>query len=125
MARHLPHLRADVDGPEVRTTLDGMNKRLALLEKMVADGKADSFARYALAMEYRKLGRMQDALSAFESLRGADPGYLAQYLMAGQLLIESGRSPEARDWLEAGIALARKNGDAKALGELQDALGQT
>jgi hypothetical protein len=28
-----------------------MNKRLALLEKLVSEGKADSFARYALAME--------------------------------------------------------------------------
>lgn len=102
-----------------------MNKRLALLEKMVADGKADSFARYALAMEYRKEKRPEDALSAFRALRAADPGYLAQYLMAGQLLIEAGRGADARDWLEAGIELAQKTGDAKALSELQDALAQT
>lgn len=102
-----------------------MNKRLALLEKMVAEGKADSFARYALGMEYRKEGRVDDALSTFQALRAADPGYLAQYLMAGQMLIESGRPADARDWLNAGIELARRSGDAKALGELEDALVQT
>jgi len=100
-----------------------MNKRLEMLEKMVASGQADSFARYALAMEYRKEKRIEDSLSAFMTLREKDPEYLALYLMAGQLLIEAGRAPEAKPWLEAGIELARRKGDAKTLGELEDALG--
>lgn len=102
-----------------------MNKRLAMLEKIVADGKADSFARYALALEYKKEARIDDALRAFGELRQADPDYLPQYLMAGQLLLDAGRGEEARDWLGAGIELARKKGDGKTLSELEDALGQT
>lgn len=101
-----------------------MNKRLEMLEKMTAQGTADSFAWYALAMEYRKEQRPDDALSTFERLRKSDPEYLAMYLMAGQMLIESGRGDDARTWLEQGIALARKKGDGKALGELEDALGE-
>lgn len=101
-----------------------MNKRLEMLEKLTNSGTADSFAWYGLAMEYRKLGRSEDALRAFETLRQKDPDYLAMYLMAGQLLAEAGRSEEARPWLEAGQELARKQGDAKALGELGDALSQ-
>lgn len=101
-----------------------MNKRLEMLEKMTASGKADSFAWYALAMEYRKEGRLDDALATFEKLRGSDPTYLAMYLMAGQMLIEAGRGDDARTWLEQGIELAREKGDGKALGELEDALGQ-
>jgi hypothetical protein len=101
-----------------------MNKRLAMLEQMVAGGKADSFARYALALEYKKEGRIDEAVRAFESLRSSDAGYLPQYLMAGQMLIDCGRGADARSWLEAGIALARTKGDAKALGELQDALSR-
>jgi predicted Zn-dependent protease len=102
-----------------------MNKRLAMLEKLVSEGKADSFARYALAMEYRKAGRPEEALAAFEALRAADPDYLAQYLMAAQILIASGRGKDARDWIDAGIELASKVGDQRALSELRDALAET
>lgn len=99
-----------------------MSKRLDMLEKLVATGKADSFARYALALEYRKLGRLEDALTAFTALREADDRYLAQYLMAGQILLELRRPDEARVWLEQGIAVAREQGNAQALGELESAL---
>ncbi|MEZ4374466.1 MAG: hypothetical protein AB7K71_15185 [Polyangiaceae bacterium] len=99
-----------------------MNKRLAFLEQLHTDGKADSFALYGLAMEYRKLERVEDSLRIFEELREKDSGYLAMYLMAGQLLIEANRGSDARVWLEQGIELATRTGNGKALGELQDAL---
>lgn len=101
-----------------------MNKRLAMLEQMVAGGKADSFARYALALEYKKEGRIDDAVRTFEALRDSDAAYLPQYLIAGQMLIDCGRGADARIWLEAGIELARAKGEAKALGELEDALSR-
>jgi tetratricopeptide (TPR) repeat protein len=101
-----------------------MNKRLEMLEKMTASGQADAFAWYGLAMEYRKLGQTDDALTTFEKLREIDADYLPMYLMAGQLLTEANRPAEARPWLEQGIELARKKGDTKALGELGDALEQ-
>jgi tetratricopeptide (TPR) repeat protein len=101
-----------------------MNKRLEMLEKMVSAGGADSFARYALAMEYRKAGRAEDALACFDELRRTDAEYLAQYLMAGQMLLELGRAAEARVWLEQGVTVAQRQGNAKALGELQAALGE-
>lgn len=99
-----------------------MNKRLAMLESMVAGGSADAFAWYGLAMEYRRAGRVSDALGTFGSLRERQPDYLPMYLMAGQLLIEQKRPSEAREWLEAGIALARAQNAAHALGELESAL---
>lgn len=102
-----------------------MNKRLEMLEKLLASGKADSFARYALAMEYRKEGRVTDALGVFEALKGADPSYLPMYLMAGQLLIDEHRGSEARVWIEQGIVLARQKGESKALAELEAALEVT
>jgi predicted Zn-dependent protease len=95
-----------------------MSKRVEMLEKLVASGKADSFARYALAMEYRNGERTDDALAAFEALRAGDPDYLPMYLMAGQLLVELGRTAEARTWVEAGVALATRKGDGKAKNEL-------
>jgi len=99
-----------------------VNKRLEMLEKMLATGSADSFARYALAMEYRKEKRVDDALHTFEALRESDASYLPMYLMAGQLLIEAARSLEAKPWLEAGIVIAQQKSDGKAQSELESAL---
>ena len=102
--------------------MSDVNKRLLFLEQSVKSGAADSFARYALGMEYRKAGRVDDALTTFVGLRASDPAYLAMYLMVGQMLTEAERRGEAVEWLEAGIRLATERGDQKALGELESAL---
>jgi predicted Zn-dependent protease len=101
-----------------------VNTRLAFLEHSVKTGTADSFARYALGMEYRNAGRVDDALAAFSELRAKDPGYLAMYLMVGQMLTEATRPSEAVEWLEAGVRLATERSDGKALGELESALAE-
>lgn len=102
-----------------------MNKRLEMLEKLVSTNPKDPFAFYGLAMEYRKDGRDDDALRTFADLRAKHADYLPMYLMAGQILVAKGRRDEAREWLNAGIALARTRGDGKTLGELESELAQT
>ncbi|HYP89808.1 MAG TPA: tetratricopeptide repeat protein [Polyangiaceae bacterium] len=99
-----------------------MNKRLAFLEQHCATGTADSFAFYGLAMEYRKEGRVDDAVATFEKLKAKDPSYVPMYLMAGQTLIDASRPADARAWLETGIEVARSKHDSHALGELESAL---
>jgi predicted Zn-dependent protease len=99
-----------------------MNKRLVMLEKLTSSAQADSFAFYCLALEYRKEGRVDDAVRAFETLRTRDAGYLPMYLMAGQMLREAARAADASAWLKQGIALASEKGDGKALGELESEL---
>jgi tetratricopeptide (TPR) repeat protein len=99
-----------------------MNKRLAFLEQHCASASADSFAFYGLGMEYRKEGRVDDAIATFTKLKDKDPDYVPMYLMAGQALIDAGRGGEARTWLETGIAVAQKKHDSHALGELESAL---
>ena len=101
-----------------------MNKRLEMLEQMTARGQADTFAWYGLAMEYRRLERIDDALATFTKLREKDPDYLPQYLMAGQVLIGAGRMDEARDWLQHGLELAATKGNDKAESELRQALDE-
>jgi predicted Zn-dependent protease len=101
-----------------------MNKRLAMLESITASGNADAFAWYGLGMEYRKAGRTSDALETFAKLRGLHPDYLPMYLMAGQTLLDDQRPVEAREWLEAGIAVAEAQSNQHALGELSSALEQ-
>jgi tetratricopeptide (TPR) repeat protein len=98
------------------------SKRLAVLEKMTAAGSKDPFAWYGLALEYKGLGRNDDAVATFTKLRALDATYVPQYLMCGALLLELGRTAEAREWLTQGIAAARAKGDAHALSELESAL---
>ena len=99
-----------------------MSKRLAYLEKLTQEGKADSFGWYALGLEYAGLDRVDDALAAFRSLRDKDVNYVPMYLMCGTMLAKHGRADEAREWLTAGVAEAQKKGDSKALGEIREAL---
>jgi hypothetical protein len=98
------------------------SKRLEVLLRMTASSEADSFAWYALAMEYKGLGRIDDALATFGSLRQKDGAYVPMYLMCGTMLIEAGRHDEAKEWLTAGAGAARAKGDAHAAGEIDAAL---
>lgn len=98
------------------------SKRLAYLEKVTREGSTDPFVWYGLAMEYRSLGRHDEAIQTFTTLRARHPAYVPTYLMCGQLLIALERKDEAREWLEAGIEAAEKKGDAHAASELRDAL---
>ena len=99
-----------------------MSKRLAFLEKTTAAGSTDPMAWYGLAMEYRTLGRHDEALQTFTTLRTQTPDYVAMYLMCGQMLEGLARVDEAREWLESGVAAAKKKGDGHALGELETAV---
>jgi predicted Zn-dependent protease len=97
-------------------------KRLAFLEKVTQEGSTDPFPWYGLALEYRNLERYDESLQTFTTLRKNSPGYVAMYLMCGQMLEKAGRTDEAREWLEAGIAAATKAGDGHAKSELEGAL---
>jgi len=99
-----------------------MNKRLDMLEKMIAKGTNDPFVRYARALELRGLGDLERALEAFAELRAMHPSYVPTYLMAGQVLTELARTDEAREVLSAGIEVAQKERDEHARSELQEAL---
>src|SRR5256885_3491605 len=99
-----------------------MNKRLELLEKMIASGSRDPFVRYARALELRGLGELERALGALEEVRALHPEYVPTFLIAGQIAVELGRSEQAREWLERGIAAAKAARDEHARSELQTAL---
>jgi predicted Zn-dependent protease len=98
------------------------SKRLEFLKKLTSTS-TDPFAWYGLAMEYRSLELVDDAVATFTALRARSPDYVPMYLMAGQTLEKAGRIPEAREWLTAGVAAANAKGDAHAAGELEGALG--
>ncbi len=97
-----------------------MAKRLEVLENLTASGKADSFAWYALALEYKSSGRIGEALRTFEVLRTKAPGYVPGYQMAGSMLAAEGRVEDAKVWLQQGIEQATAVGNSHACAEMQD-----
>ena len=99
-----------------------MSTRLESIKKIVELQPHDPFARYGLAMEYKSLGRLEEAAAAFVDLEARAPDYVAQYLMHFNVLVALKRKAEARDLAERGLAACRKKGDAHAQSELQAAL---
>lgn len=98
------------------------DKRLAMLEQVIAKGSTDPFHHYARAMELRSLGRLEDALAAFGDVRARFSTYVPTYLMGAQVAIELDQVETAREWLEQGLLVAHAAGESKAEGELRELL---
>lgn len=93
-----------------------------MLREMIGRRPQDPFPRYALALEQRKLGQLEEAWSTFEGLMAEHPSYLPSYLMAGTLLGELERGGDALSVLARGVEVARAAGDDHTLGELRSAM---
>lgn len=74
---------------------------------------------YGLAMEYRSLGRLDDAVATFAKVHELDARYVPAYFMCAQVLAERDNVPAARDELTRGIAVAQEVGDGHAVGEMR------
>jgi Tfp pilus assembly protein PilF len=96
--------------------------RIELLKQFLEENANDSFSRYALALEYIKLNRLDDARHEFETVRTNDPDYLAAYYQLGQLYIKLSLPHEAEKTFRSGIGVAVKQGDAHTQSELESAL---
>jgi tetratricopeptide (TPR) repeat protein len=96
--------------------------RIEEFRKFVEQYPDQPFARYALAMEYRGAGRLDEARNAFADLVARKPDYVPAYLQFGMLLVQMGQRDDARDVFRRGIEAARKSGDGHALSELTSSL---
>ena len=96
--------------------------RIEILKGFLNENPNDSFSRYALALEYVKLGQDDDALREFETVKTNDPAYVATYFQLGQLYQKLGRSHEAEKTFRTGITVAAKAGDDHTRSELEGAL---
>lgn len=95
--------------------------RLAMLQQFVAQRPDEPFARYGLAMEFKKRGLLVEANESFAELIRRHPNYVPAYLMAGQALLAAGDPNAAREVFTRGVAAAQAAGDDHALGELESA----
>jgi Tfp pilus assembly protein PilF len=96
--------------------------RIEILKGFLNENPNDSFSRYALALEYVKLGQDDDAVHEFETVKGNDPAYVATYFQLGQLYQKLGRSHEAEKTFRTGITVAARAGDDHTRSELEGAL---
>jgi tetratricopeptide (TPR) repeat protein len=99
-----------------------MPSRIDSLLGFIRATPQDPFPRYALAMEYKNGGRLDDARATFDALMASHPNYTAAYLHAGNTLIALGLRDEARAVYERGIEACGRAGDGHARGELEGAL---
>src|SRR3989475_7121777 len=96
--------------------------RIEILKGFLKDNPSDSFSRYALALEYVKLGQNDEAFREFEAVRNTDPEYVATYYQLGQLYQKLGRKHDAEKTFRTGITMAAKAGDEHTRSELEAAL---
>ncbi|MSR17945.1 MAG: hypothetical protein EXS00_02065 [Phycisphaerales bacterium] len=93
--------------------------RIELLQAMLDSEPGDAFCRYALALEYVKLGEFATALGWFDKTIEADPDYCYAYFHKAKTLAASGDAPGARRVAEAGLTQALSSGDSHAADELR------
>src|SRR5262245_54600768 len=96
----------------------GMN-RIEILKGFLNENANDSFSRYALALEYMKLGQNDDAVREFETVKKNDPEYVATYFQLGQLYQKLGQTHEAEKTFRTGITVAARAGDEHTKSELE------
>ncbi len=97
--------------------------RLEQLLRYAREEPNDPFNLYAVALEYLKLDSLK-AAEFFETLLKDHPNYVATYYTYGKLLHGENHFSRAREIFESGIIRATEKGDAKAIGELKNALSE-
>jgi tetratricopeptide (TPR) repeat protein len=99
-----------------------MQDRLNQLFEFKNESPEDPFIHYAIASEYLKQNKWQEALDGFMELTQKFPDYLGTYYHLGKLHQSLGQIDQAKDTFETGIKVAQKLGNSHALGELKGAL---
>jgi len=98
------------------------NERLQFLRDSISANPGDTFARYGLAVELARGGQPEEAWEHFQYLLEQHPDYAPAYYQAGLLLVDQGRSEDARRVLTQGVELTRRLGQKHAESELTAAL---
>lgn len=98
-----------------------MNRIEKLLEFMRTSGK-DSFLQHALALEYIKIEKDEEARKLFNEILLREPTYIGSYYHLGKLLERSGDFNKAIQVYKRGMEEAKRAGDNHTYNELQGAL---
>lgn len=94
-------------------------ERQEQLQSILVQDPRNTFARYALAMEFISSGETDSALREFRAVLDVDPNYANAFFMGAQALQQADRIPEAVQWLHDGIGCAQRSGNRHAENEMQ------
>jgi cytochrome c-type biogenesis protein CcmH/NrfG len=93
-----------------------------VFKKALERDPGNSFARYAIAMEYRKHKQYDESLAAFADVIEHDSAYIPAYQMGGQTAVDADQKGLAREMLEKGIKTAREQDNDHAASEMTELL---
>ena len=95
--------------------------RIDKLKAYLSENPQDSFLQHALALEYIKQGRDEEARVLFQSVLDREPGYVGSYYHLGKLLERLGEAEAAIVVYKKGMEEAKKAGENLAERELRAA----
>ena len=99
-----------------------MTPRQEQLRKLLERTPDDAFLTYAMALEHKKAGELDEALRLLVRTTELDANYGYAHFQRGQIYEGRGDVPAAREAYAAGEAAARRGGDTKGAGEIGGAL---
>ncbi|MEX1136980.1 MAG: hypothetical protein WEB89_08770 [Balneolales bacterium] len=97
-------------------------KRMEKLKEFLAKDPTDSFAKFALALEYVNLSELDTARALFEELQQDDPEYVGLYYHLGKLYENLDEAGPAITTYNKGIEVAENAADEHSASELRQAL---
>ncbi len=95
--------------------------RIEKIREFLQQNPHDNFLQHALALEYIKLGRDDDARLLFEEILSRDPGYIGSYYHLAKLHERNQAVAQAIGIYEKGMEVAKKAGENHAYSELRSA----
>ena len=95
--------------------------RIEKLLEYIKQNDKDSFLQHALALEYIKIDRDEEARNVFNELLLREPTYVGSYYHLGKLLERAGNFEKAIKIYERGMQEAKKAGDMHSYNELMGA----
>ena len=94
--------------------------RIDQLKSMLKADPEDSFVQFAVAMEYKKMGDLDQAIDTFDALKSRDPDYVGLYFHLGKCHEECESFEKALEVYQEGINIANKLNDLHARSELMN-----
>lgn len=101
--------------------LKKVERRIQKLESFLENAPGDTFSRFALALEYLKAERAEEAENIFVDIVENQPDYSGVYYHLGKLYEGKGKYDEAFAAYSSGIEVCQRQQELHALKELKEA----
>jgi Tfp pilus assembly protein PilF len=100
------------------------NEKTNVLARNIKANPDDSFSKFALALEFLKQDKLQQARVLFENIYANDPTYVGIYYHLGKLYERLDRADDAKQMYTEGIEVAANQKEKRTLKELKEVLGE-